>query len=452
MTQTRLLLRTMGHASIVLYEKGSSPLLLTDPWLVGSVYWRSWWLQNYPTTEELDWLAGAFTVYITHEHPDHFHMPTIRRLGAGPHYLFPALAEGPFLDHMDHHGYRASTLPALTWRDIGKDTSILSIPIWNDDSLLLIDTPGALILNLNDAKPLSPVLKAIRQLVDRFDKPKVLLCSYSPASLINSFSDESGALQLKGPRQYVDYVSRLCDRLAADIYLPFASQVVFNREDSTWANDYRTTYKDLERHWSARARLLPPYTTLNLEDLSHESVPLSSYRTVDPAKLALLVRERASAESTAIIDAEDIAGLLRKLNVFAGISRLIFPRGFSFALGERRLKYDPWRRTLTDAGTKLGDFVLSVPKLAMKEAIHNNHVSDLGISMFVRVRLLRSIDPRKVYALFVMLGFEDYRHFATRGALWRWLRSGVRHTFGLRLPFPAAAQGAAPSAVKLAQR
>ena len=68
-----------------------SPLLITDPWLVGSVYWRSWWLQNYPSAEEVDWLANSAWVYITHEHPDHFHMPTIRRLGSGPQYLFPAL-------------------------------------------------------------------------------------------------------------------------------------------------------------------------------------------------------------------------------------------------------------------------------------------------------------------------------------------------------------------------
>src|SRR5579863_6400003 len=50
-------LKTLGHASIALYRDGDAPLLLTDPWLIGSVYWRSWWLQNYPSEPELDWLA-----------------------------------------------------------------------------------------------------------------------------------------------------------------------------------------------------------------------------------------------------------------------------------------------------------------------------------------------------------------------------------------------------------
>ena len=53
-----LKLRTMGHATLALYRGDASPLLLTDPWLIGSVYWRSWWLQNYPSEAELDWLAA----------------------------------------------------------------------------------------------------------------------------------------------------------------------------------------------------------------------------------------------------------------------------------------------------------------------------------------------------------------------------------------------------------
>jgi hypothetical protein len=323
-------------------------------------------------------------------------MPSIRRLGAGPRYLFPALTERGFLDHMARHGMRAETLPALSWRGIGGGVSILSLPAWNDDSLLLIDTPGALIVNLNDAKPLPSVLKAIRRLADRAAKPKVLLCSYSPASLINSFSDATGMLRLKQPAHYADYVSRTCDRLGADFYLPFASQAEFRRDDSAWANDYRTAYSDLERHWRARARLLAPYTTLDLGDLSHTAVPPERYRAVDPATLARLTRARAAAERDATIDADDVAGLRRKLNAFRCLWILLFPRGFSFALGERRLKYAPWRGTLADAGAESGDFVVSVPKLTMKEAIRNGHVSDLGITMFVRVLLLRRIDPRKV--------------------------------------------------------
>ena len=435
--QPGLMLRTLGHACLALYRHGEPPLLITDPWLVGSVYWRSWWLQNYPTAEEVDWLAGSSLVYITHEHPDHFHMPSIRRLGSGPAYLFPALAEQSYLAYMAEHGYRAEAVPPSRWRAIGERVSILSIPVWNDDSMLLIDTPSALILNLNDAKPQPLVLRLIRRMADRIGKPRILLCSYSPASCINSFLDETGIVSLKPRRHYVDYVCRLCDTLAADLYLPFASQAVFERRDSGWANDYRTSYDDLRRYWQSKAGLLPPYTTLDLADFTHHSIAPERFRPMERSRLAALTGRRVADEEAAALSAEDVEGLERKLNAFRWFLWLFFRRGFAFQLGDRRFDYDALRGRLEESNSSnRGDFIVSVPKLTMKEAVRNNHVSELGISMFVRIRLLRRFDPRKVYALFALLQVDDYGHLKSPMALLRWVGRGIRYTFALHLPVP----------------
>ena len=413
-------------------------MLATDPWLVGSVYWRSWWLQNYPTADEIDWLAKSARIYITHEHPDHFNMPTIRRLGYSSAYLFPALAERGYLDYMTQQGYRASIVPPSQWRRIDDDLSIMSIPVWNDDSLLLVDTPTALILNLNDAKPLPPVLRAIRRLADRIGKPRVLLCSYSPASCVNSFLDETGEIvSLKPARHYVDYVCRLCDTLAADFFMPFASQAVFERRDSCWANGFRTSYDDLRLYWRSEAQLFPPYTTLDLSNFTYHSVAPAEYRPMERSRVAVLTDKRVAEEEAAALSPDDIAGLERKLKAFRWLLWLFFPRGFAFQLGERRLHYDPLGGHLQESNSsKRGDFIVVIPKLTMKEAIRNDHVSELGISMFIRIRLLRRIDPRKVYALFALLQVDDYGHLASPAAFLRWFGRAIRYTFALRLPVP----------------
>jgi hypothetical protein len=430
-------LRTLGHASLTLFREGASPILLTDPWLVGSAYWRSWWLQHYPSDEEIDWVAKSAFIYVTHEHPDHFHMPTIRRLGHIPSYLFPALAERGYLEYMTRLGYHAEIVEPLRWRALADDVCILSIPVLGDDSLLLVDTPTALILNLNDAKPLPPVVKAIRRLADCVDKPRVLLCSYSPASLVNSFLDDAGIVALKSPGHYVNYVSRLSDALGADFYLPFASQAVFRRADSCWANDHRTTYQHLQRHWGSRARLLPPYATLDLERFTVEWVSSERYRPMHPLKVAALASQRLAEEERATVSAEEVAALERRLNIWRWLLWLIFPRGFAFALGERRFGYHALRGRLVEADASTqGDFLVAIPKLTMKEALRNSHISDLGITMFVRVRLLRKIDPRKVYALFMLFQFADYGHSRSVGSVFRWLAAAFRYTFVLRLPLP----------------
>jgi hypothetical protein len=439
-----LKLRTLGHASIALYRDGEAPLLLTDPWLVGSVYWRSWWLQHYPDAAELDWLGGAAHVYVTHEHPDHFHMPSIRRLGTGPTYLFPDLAEHGYVDYLAERGYRTELLPARRWRDIGGGLSILSLPLWNDDSVLLIDTPQALILNLNDAKPPPPVIRALRRIAEKIGKPRVLLASYSPASVVNSFSDADGArLRLRQPEHYVRYVCRLCDRLGADLYLPFASQAVFARTDSEWANGFRTEIADQQRGWSADAELLPPYATVELAGFRWGAVDPDDYRPAPPTVVETRTAERLLAENATEIGADEAAQLQRKLNRWRWLLRLVFPRGFAFEGGGQALVYEPKRGTvrLEPAGD-YGDFVISVPPLTLREALRNDHLSDLGITMFVRIRLLRRIDPRKVYALFVLFQFDDYGHLRRAPALLRWLWRGLRGSLPRRLPLPATSRRA----------
>ena len=333
-------------------------MLLTDPWLVGSVYWRSWWLQHYPTAEEIDWLATTAHVYVTHEHPDHFHLPSIRRLGAGPAYLFPSLAERGYLGYLSERGFRAEAAPPRRWLALGDGVSILSMPMWNDDSLLMIDTPNALILNLNDAKPLPPVLRAVRRVADRIDKPRVLLCSYSPASVVNSFLDDNGVVALRPARHYVDYACRLCDRLGVDHFMPFASQAVFCRVDSIWANTYSTTYDDLRRYWQSRARLLPPYTTLDLTDFTSTAIAPAAYRPMNRATIKRRTAERAAEEDGAEISPQGSALLERRLNAFRWLLRLLFPRGFGFRFGERSLLYDPRRRPITAqrSGCRAGRF------------------------------------------------------------------------------------------------
>ena len=434
---SKLILRTLGHASIALYREGEAPILVTDPWLVGSVYWRSWWLQHYPSAEDIAWLGEAAHVYVTHEHPDHFHMPSIRRLGRGPTYLFPALAERGFLAHMEAAGFRAATVPARRWQPLGGGVAILSLPLWNDDSVLVIDTPDALILNLNDAKPPPPVLTALRRLADRIGKRRILLCSYSPASLINSFLDDSGVLVLKQPDDYVAYACRLCDRLGADAFLPFASQAVFERPDSAWANEHRTAFADLERGWTARAELLPPYTTLDLRSGGHSSVPAEQYRPAAAAILSGHTRERAGEEAAAAIEPEDIARLRQRLNRWRWLWHALFPGGFSFRLGERRLFYTPRTGGLAPAGGgETGDFEIAAPALTVKEALRNGHLSDLGITMLVRIRLFRRLDPRKVYGMFVLFQFDDYGHLAGLRALARWLAAGLRASLPRQLPAP----------------
>ena len=53
--------------------------------------------------------------------------------------------------------------------------------------------------------------------------------------------------------------------------------------------------------------------------------------------------------------------------------------------------------------------VISLPDKVLDESLHNNVLTDLGITMFIRVD--RQIRARVAYGTFLMFGLHDYGHF-----------------------------------------
>jgi hypothetical protein len=158
---------------------------------------------------------------------------------------------------------------------------------------------------------------------------------------------------------------------------------------------------------------------------------------MEQSRLAALTEQRIAEEEMAALLSDDIAGLERKLNAFRLVLWLFFSRGFGFQLGEHRLHYNTMRGRLKEcSSSNRGDFIVTIPKLTIKEAVRNNHVSELGISMFIRICLLRRIDPKKVYALFALFQIDDYGHLRNAASLLRWVSRGIRYTFARRLPVP----------------
>jgi CMP-N-acetylneuraminate monooxygenase len=66
-----------AHASVSL--KAGNFSIITDPWFVGSCFATGWWHSNPPSIEAVDRLINADLIYISHNHPDHLHIPTLEK-------------------------------------------------------------------------------------------------------------------------------------------------------------------------------------------------------------------------------------------------------------------------------------------------------------------------------------------------------------------------------------
>ena len=423
-------LETLGHATLLLRKSDGSPLIMTDPWLIGSTYWRSWWLQNYPSKEELTEYQKVKYVYITHEHMDHYHPPSIRKLGTGPTYLAPALPQEVISGWLGERGFTTEAVKPMSWRRLDEECQICSIPLPNDDSTLLLDTPTAFLVNLNDSKPRGYQLKRLGKYIRDHVKGKkkvIMLSSYSPASIVNSFrkGTEQEVVSLRDKESYVNYLCETAEAIGADFFMPFASQVIFYRSDSSWANEYKVSYDDLSRFWKAKGtQLCHPYSRIDLHTFEVSFLPEADYYR-DEATIHRKVGTQEANEAETTWTEKDTQDLKKKLSFSWFWIPLLFRKGIGFYLGDQSLTFKPWGRKIV-RGVKDPSFSLMIPPQALKDVLYTGHFADLGITMFTLIILNGRTNPKLVYVFFLLIALDDYQHLLNFKNKWKWFKTSLQ--------------------------
>jgi hypothetical protein len=412
-------LKTIGHATLVLFEDGV-PLLATDPWLIGSTYWRSWWLEKYPTEAEFDQVAHAKHVYYTHSHPDHFHYPTLRKLGK-PSTLHPSFARYDLPEFLRSEGFPVKNLEPWRWYDLTGSVRIASIPVPIDDSVLVIETPNAYIANLNDSVPREILLRFIRK--EMFDPGKkvIALKSYSPASIASAIYRSGKRTQMKTKKDYTRTAARLAGALGADYFVPFASQAFFNRADSKWANEFKVQYEDLRHYWeSEEITLCEPFVDFDLDNMTFSSDYAQVDRSLTEAEQEkVLLRE---AEEKAFVLPGDFEERLLKYMSELYFVSLFFRHGIGWraATSGQEFFYNTKNRKIERKIPEKWDIIISLPDKVIYESLQNNVLTDLGITMFIKVET--RVSDRFTYGFFLLMGLHDYGHFNSYGDFVRFAR------------------------------
>jgi hypothetical protein len=402
-------LKTFGHATLLVLQDGE-PLVATDPWLIGSNYWRSWWLEKYPSEEEIDLVRRAAALYITHSHPDHFHWPSLRRLGPretlhpeAPGYVVPGF--------LADKGFPARVMAPWTWLEVSEQVRIASVPVPINDSMLVVDTPRSVIVDINDCSPRGALLRLVKERLIDPDKRVIVLKSYSPASMGSALFSGDKRVPMKSKQDYADVARRMAEALGASYFVPFASQAFFSRSDSRWANDFKVTYEDLRAAWGVSpVELCPPFVTMDLATGDYTSAYADVSRSLSASQLEA-IRGRESEEAAFTLPADFDARLKRYLDEVAFL-RLFFRSGIGWRLttsGTERF-YNSRTREVENRIPGKHDFIVSLPDQVLHEALANNVLTDLGITMFIRVDT--RVDRKMTYGAFLLMALHDYGHLA----------------------------------------
>ena len=66
-----------AHASVTINIDDVK--LTSDPWFIGSCFATGWWHINPPSQEAIERLKDSDYIYISHNHPDHLHIPSLEK-------------------------------------------------------------------------------------------------------------------------------------------------------------------------------------------------------------------------------------------------------------------------------------------------------------------------------------------------------------------------------------
>ena len=263
---------TAGNAIVIAYD--DKPILTTDPWINEDAYFGSWTHDYEIPPAQMAAIRDAEYHWFSHGHPDHLNVASL-----------PALTNGQFLlsDHYGSRiqwdlaaaGYRVRVLPDREWVRLSKGIRVYSVANRNQDSMLLIDVNGRLVINLNDSSDYGESFR-VQRIAKHFKEVYMLqLHGWGGADMLNLF-DPSGRklVDVAQKRRPIAPRSQKSARaMGASKVIPFSSFQCYQREDSVWANDLVPELADyLAEAMPNWPEILPAFVSVDCE--TDEVTPL----------------------------------------------------------------------------------------------------------------------------------------------------------------------------------
>ncbi len=431
----------VSHAGLLVESNGRS--LLTDPWLIGSCYWRSWWNYPPPPPELIDRLKPDF-IYLTHLHWDHFHSPSLRRFDPGTLVLVPRAHFDRMLHDLRSLGFR--NVRELTHGVSEKMPGGFALTSFQFrlslDSALVIEAGGVTVLNANDCKLMGGPLWHLKR---KFPKIDFVLRSHSSASSY-PYCVSSDYPEHLNHREREDYLREFlvfCESLRTRYAVPFASNHCFLHQETFHFNETVVSPYDVKRYFDAHRRDMTECQVMIPGDSwsSEEGFSLAKrdYFTRREEHLQAL-QERHAAALSAYYEREDaVRPDWKSFERYFLMLLASLPPGFSFLFPARALFHaqgatsafwlvDFRAREVTQADPETPhDFKLTTHPAILKDCCQNRMFSVFTASKRVRYHL-KTRRALLYYHLFNSLmdmyesGYFPLSRMANRRFIGNWLR------------------------------
>ena len=235
----------LNHSSFIMDINDFS--VLVDPWYSGKVFNNSWSLIKDTDDSKIDYSKLKY-ISISHEHPDHFHIGTLKYIRAQTKnkitILFPKRENPNVLEFCKKIGYDFKYINYFTETKIEDNFEITAFPKHtpNDiDSALVYKVYDKIIVNQNDAYLTDDILEKLKI---KFPDIDLWLCQFSLAGYYANRENLS-ELYEKGTKYHMDSFFKYQNYLCPKMSIPFASFVYFCKHYNNYINKYSVKLNEL---------------------------------------------------------------------------------------------------------------------------------------------------------------------------------------------------------------
>ena len=470
----------LSHAGLLVEHQGTR--IVSDPWLAGSCYWRSWWNYPEPPAELVDSLQTDY-IYLTHLHWDHFHGPSLRRLLAhnpAVRVLVPKVPTRRMLDDLAYLGFRdVREIPHGKSVRLGADFTLHSYQFGPAvDSAMVLSGGGRTLFNANDCKHFGLPLRQITRRFPRFD---FVFRSHSSASPIPYCVDghQETLPGLRSQRDYIEEFTRFALHVRARYAVPFASNHCFLHRDTYGFNSTAVSPVEVRSHYTQLSRssgsesqcmVMTPGSSWSEEagfdirpfDYSQRAAHLEALRDKHGATLAA----QYDREAQTLVDADSADRYFTDFTrALPRALRLLLRDCLTFRVTDAA-RVQCWVLDLARGKVRRTDVphasgpVIDIPALVFNDCVGNRMFSVWSASKRLRIRLRSLADLAIANRMFALLDFYELdmlplrrnfspRALGVRARRWRDAVEALALLFKHRLlgkPFDVAALYELPAA------
>lgn len=237
-------IKWINHAGFLL-ESGQIKLVC-DPWIEGTAFDNGWKLLS-PTLFSYDDFKNVTHIWFSHEHPDHFSPPNIKKIP--PQYrsqitvLYQTTDDKKIVKFCRDAGFKAIIeLPPSQWFTVADDFLVMNQNDKDGDSWLAIRAEGLSLLNLNDvvAYRTDAQLTSLNKLIGGID---VLFTQFSYANWVGNPSDV--AYRQTCADEKIKAIEDQIRIFQPRFVVPFASYVWFCHVENYYVNDCANKIGDI---------------------------------------------------------------------------------------------------------------------------------------------------------------------------------------------------------------